>query len=51
MDYPTESLRAAIEVALAHGLYSIDRLEVLVLRHIAGEYFRLPPNDEGNDES
>lgn len=50
MDYPAEPLHAAVEVALEHGLYNLDRLEVLVLRHIAGDYFRLPPNDDGDDD-
>lgn len=50
LDYPAEPLRAAIAVALVHGLYNLDRLEVLVLRHIAGDFFRLPPNDDEDDK-
>lgn len=41
-DYPRDSLLAAVSHALAFGLFDIDRLERLVLRHIAHDYFVLP---------
>jgi hypothetical protein len=50
LDYPAEPLRAALAVALEHGLADLDRIEVLVLRHIAGNFFRLPPIDDEDNE-
>ncbi len=47
LDYPAEPLRSALAVALEHGLFEIDRIETLVLRHVAGDYFQLP-TDEGD---
>jgi transposase len=51
LEYPAESLRQALSIALQHGLYDIDRIESLVLRHIAGEFFRLPINNDDEDPS
>ena len=53
LDYPAEPLRRALAVALEHGLFDLERVERLVLRHIAGDFFQLrPPDDdpEGTDE-
>jgi hypothetical protein len=55
LDYPTEPLRSALIVALEHGLFDLDRIETLVLRHVAGDFFRLPTgndtqDDEGNNQ-
>ena len=36
LDYPTESLIAAAEKALAYGLLDLGRLETMVLRAVAG---------------
>jgi transposase len=38
-DFPRDSLLAAVSHALDFGLFDIDRLERLVLRHIARDYF------------
>jgi hypothetical protein len=47
LDYPTEALRKAIGHALGYGLTDLVRLEKLLLRQIAGDYFRLtPPGDD-----
>lgn len=46
LDYPQEPLDAALRVALDHGLFDLERIEALVLQHVAGSYFRLPPGDE-----
>lgn len=48
-DYPTEALRGAVSVALAHGLIDLGRIERMVLRRIAGDFFRLPTDDEDDD--
>ncbi len=40
-DYPREALVAAVEEASRYGLYDLDRVERMVLRTIAREYFLL----------
>jgi transposase len=46
LDYPTEHLRLALAQALAYGLHDVARVERMVLRQVAGEFFRLPvPQD------
>ncbi len=49
-DYPAESFVAAMRSALHYGLYDLDRLERMVLRNIAAEYFVLPA-DRKDDQS
>lgn len=41
-DYPRDSLLAAVAHADNYGLFDIDRLERLVLRHVAHDYFIVP---------
>ena len=51
-DYPLPALEKAVGAALEYGLIDLGRIERLVLRHIAGEFFRLPGNGkkkEGDD--
>jgi transposase len=51
LDYPQAPLDQALAVALAHGLFDLERIESLVLRHVAGDFFRLPIiNDEEPDD-
>lgn len=42
IEYPTDALCGAVEEALAYGLYDLDRIERMVLRCVAGEFFQLP---------
>ncbi len=42
-EYPREPLLAALRIATHYGLDDMDRLESLVLRHIAGDFFPVPP--------
>ncbi|WP_437974496.1 hypothetical protein WMF11_39450 [Sorangium sp. So ce295] len=56
-DYPREPLLAAVRIATYYGLDDMDRLERLVLRHVAGDFFPLPPEvargllgEEGRDD-
>jgi transposase len=49
-DYPTAVLVAAVERALAHGLYDLERIEQMVLRRIAGDYFQLPLTGSDGDD-
>lgn len=43
-DYPRAALRAAVETAAAYGLYDLARLERMVLRNVARDFF--PPEEE-----
>ena len=40
-DYPREPLLAAVQEAARYGLYDLDRLERMILRRVAREYFLL----------
>jgi transposase len=56
-DYPREALLTAVKTAAHYGLYDLDRLERLVLRQLAHDFFVVPsgrcdddpeePDDEG----
>lgn len=47
--YPREPFLAAVEQALRFGLFDLTRLEHLVLRHVAGDFFALAGDDEDDD--
>lgn len=56
-DYPREPLLTALQRADEYGLYDLDRVERLILRQIAHDYFVLPTkrregqdDEENNDE-
>jgi len=52
-EYPREPLLEAIREAAYYGLYDLDRVERMVLRRIAGDYFRFdpdPPTPEDDDD-
>jgi hypothetical protein len=48
-EYPTPPMLAALRTAQHYGLYDLERLERMVLRNIAGDFFTLP-DTEDNDE-
>lgn len=48
-DYPREPLLTAIRTATHYGLDDMDRLEKLVLRHIAGDFFPRPAEEVGGE--
>lgn len=50
LDYPTDALRTAITNALTYGLTDLVRLEKMVLKQIAGDYFRLSPASVKDDD-
>jgi hypothetical protein len=50
LDYPTEALRETIRGALSFGLTDLVRLERMLLKRIAGEYFRLLPTAKDDDD-
>ena len=47
-EYPREPLLGAVRDAAHYGLYDLDRLERMILRRVAREYFRLEegPQDD-----
>ena len=40
--YPSASARSALERAAAYGLFDLDRIEAMILKTVAGDFFRLP---------
>jgi transposase len=51
-EYPRESFLRALSLALQYRLFDMQRLESLILRHIAADYFQLSnEKGDGNDES
>lgn len=50
-EYPREPLQRAIREAAHYGLFDLDRVERMVLRYIAGDYFQLDPDPNPGGES
>ncbi|MGH8648782.1 MAG: Mu transposase domain-containing protein, partial [Burkholderiales bacterium] len=48
-DYPRTPLLAAVREADRYGLYDLDRLERMILRRIARDYFRLDSGEHHDD--
>jgi transposase len=48
-DYPRTPLVAAVREAAHYGLYDLDRLERMILRRIARDYFRLDSGELNDD--
>ncbi len=46
LDYPTEAVVVAVRRALDFGLLDLNRIERMVLRHVAGDFFRLPTRED-----
>jgi hypothetical protein len=49
-EYPREPLLAAVREAARYGLYDLDRLERMILRRVAREYFLLDDGSEPHDD-
>ena len=47
-EYPRDAFLAAVQEAARYGLYDLDRLERMILRRIARDYFLLG-DDDGHD--
>jgi hypothetical protein len=45
-DYPRAPLLDTIQTATAYGLYDLARVERMLLRTLAREFFRVPPDPE-----
>jgi len=50
LDYPEHPLCQALSAALEYGLTDLSRIEQMVLKNIAGDFFRLPHSEEDSDE-
>ncbi len=50
-EYPREPLLAAVREAAHYGLYDLDRVERMILRRVAQDYFQLKENGGGSDET
>ena len=50
-EYPREPLLAAVREAARYGLYDLDRVERMILRRVARDYFLLDDDPGGNDEA
>jgi hypothetical protein len=48
-EYPREPLLAAVREAARYGLYDLDRLERMILRRVARDYFLLDDGREPHD--
>jgi transposase len=46
--YPSGPFIAAIEQALQYGLFDLGRLEALILKQVAGDFFALDAGDDGD---
>ena len=45
MDYPTDIVELCVQRALEYGLLDLERIEKMILKQLAGQYFRLPTDD------
>jgi hypothetical protein len=50
-EYPREPLLAALHEAAHYGLYDLDRVERMIVRRVAHDYFLLKENRGGEDEN
>jgi hypothetical protein len=50
-EYPREAVTKAVATALEYGLFDLERLERLILRTIAKDYFVLPGGADGDDDN
>jgi hypothetical protein len=50
VDYPKDPLCAAVAEALHYGLLDLERIEKMVLRRIAGDFFRIDAANESEDD-
>jgi hypothetical protein len=50
-DYPRDAMSSALDEALAYGMTDLERLERMVLRRVAADFFVLPrrPDDDEED--
>ena len=44
-DYPRDAFLSALAEAARYGMYDLDRLERMILRRVASDYFQFENND------
>jgi hypothetical protein len=49
--YPAQPFLAALEQALKYGLFDLTRVQTLVLRHVAGDFFAIDDKENNGDEN
>ena len=49
-EYPREPFLAAVEEAARYGLYDLDRVERMILRRVARDYFLLGETEPNGDD-
>jgi transposase len=50
-DYPRAPLLEALQTAAQYGLFDLERVETMILRKLAREYFQIHPRrDDGDDD-
>jgi len=49
-DYPRASLLEALQTALQYGLFDLERVETMILRKLAREYFQISPRGHDGDD-
>jgi hypothetical protein len=49
-EYPREPFLAAVREAGQYGLYDLDRVERMILRRVARDYFLLLDKDSNTDD-
>ena len=50
-DYPRAPLLEALQAASQYGLFDLERVESMILRQLAREYFQISPGRrEGDDD-
>ena len=45
-EYPSDAVEVVVKKAVAHGLCDLERIERMVLRQIAGDFFHLSLEDD-----
>lgn len=50
-EYPRDAMRAALVVALRYGMSDLERLERMVLRRVARDFFVLPRDADTDPET
>lgn len=49
-DYPRAAVLEAIQEAAQYGLYDLDRVETMILRKLAREYFLITPHTQDSED-
>jgi len=49
-DYPRAPLLEVLQAATQYGLFDLDRVESMVLRKLAREYFQIKPDPDDGEE-